>query len=125
MTTRRGPGQPGAGNLHLLMNKRSNSRLRKARAGWGIMMGMMSLNLATPEPDPHSSGAYLADDPDEAGHPVLRALSLASLLIGVTALGLYLGRELRQRYKFKRRTPYDLYSNAGDPVALSEYGMGV
>jgi hypothetical protein len=86
------------------------------------MMGMMSLNLATPEPDPRSSGAY---DPDESGHPLLRALSLASLLIGVTALGLYIGRELRQRYKFKRRTPYDLYSKAGDPVAITEYGMGI
>ncbi len=62
---------------------------------------------------------------EEAGHPLLRTLGLASLVIGATAIGLFLGQELRQRYKFKRRTPYDFYSKAGDPVTMTEYGMGV
>ena len=84
---------------------------------------MMSLNLANPEPGGPSM--VLAGDQEEAGHPLWRVLSLASLLIGATALGLFMGRELRQRYKFKRRTPYDFYSKAGDPVAMTEYGMGV
>src|SRR5271166_5736352 len=35
----------------------------------------------------------------------LRALGWASVAVGVAALGLYVGRELLQRYKFKRRTP--------------------
>lgn len=35
----------------------------------------------------------------------LRALGWASVAVGIAALGLYVGRELRQRYKFKRRTP--------------------
>ena len=87
---------------------------------------MTSLNLSTPEPDrQNAGGVYLPGDPEEAGHPLLRALSLVSLVIGATALGLFIGRELRLRYKFKRRTPYDFYAKAGDPVAITEYGMGV
>ena len=39
-------------------------------------------------------------------------------------LGLYVGRELRSRYKFKRRTPYDFYSNAGNQQS-TEFGVGI
>ncbi len=86
---------------------------------------MTLLNLTPHQPNSPSAPAYLAEETPETSHPLLRMLSLASLVIGATALGLYLGRELRQRYKFKRRTPYDFYSKAGDPVAMTEYGMGV
>jgi hypothetical protein len=41
----------------------------------------------------------------------------------VAALGIYLGSELRSRYKFKRRTPYDFYSNSEQQA--SEFGMGI
>jgi hypothetical protein len=34
------------------------------------------------------------------------------------------GNELRSRYRFKKRTPYDFYSNAGEYQA-SEFGVGV
>ena len=44
--------------------------------------------------------------------------------IAVAALGLYLGNELRLRYRFNHRTPYDFYANAGEQPA-SEFGMGV
>jgi len=44
--------------------------------------------------------------------------------IAVIAAGLYAGRELRSRYKFKRRTPYDYYAHAGDPSDL-EFGVGI
>jgi hypothetical protein len=55
-----------------------------------------------------------------------KTIGLASLAVGVAALGLYLGRELRSRYKFNRRTPYDRYSHAGDGSAtVGEFGMGV
>ena len=57
--------------------------------------------------------------------------SKAMLLIGwfsigmaVAALSIFLGAELRSRYKFKRRTPYDFYSNAGKQQA-SEFGVGI
>ena len=55
----------------------------------------------------------------------LRAIGWASVAVGVAALGLYVGRELRQRYKFKRRTPSDFYSHAGDDNGSSEYVVGI
>ena len=54
----------------------------------------------------------------------LRVIGWFSVGMAVAALGIYLGSELRSRYKFKRRTPYDFYSNAGENQA-SEFGMGV
>jgi hypothetical protein len=55
-----------------------------------------------------------------------KTIGLASIALGAAALGIYLGRELRCRYKFKRRTPYDRYSHSGDDgAAVGEFGMGV
>jgi hypothetical protein len=54
----------------------------------------------------------------------LRVIGWFSVGMAVAALGIYLGSELRSRYKFKRRTPYDFYSNAGERQA-SEFGMGI
>jgi hypothetical protein len=56
----------------------------------------------------------------------LKTIGLASVAVGAAALGLYLGRELRSRYKFKRRTPYDRYSHSGENGGVvGEFGMGV
>ncbi|QNI31023.1 hypothetical protein H7849_18200 [Alloacidobacterium dinghuense] len=55
----------------------------------------------------------------------LKAIGWSSVAVGVVALGLYVGRELRQRYKFNRRTPYDVYSHAGDQMQSDAYGMGI
>jgi hypothetical protein len=55
----------------------------------------------------------------------LRVLGWTSIAVGITALGLYVGRELRQRYKFNRRTPADFYSHAGDEAPSAEYGVGI
>jgi hypothetical protein len=54
----------------------------------------------------------------------LRVIGWFSIGMAVAALGIYLGSELRSRYKFKRRTPYDFYANAGERQA-SEFGMGI
>jgi hypothetical protein len=54
----------------------------------------------------------------------LRVIGWFSVGMAVAALGIYVGSELRSRYKFKRRTPYDFYSNAGKQQA-SEFGMGI
>ncbi len=54
-----------------------------------------------------------------------KVIGLASVAVGAAALGLYLGREFRSRYKFKRRTPYDRFSHAADEVAVGEFGMGI
>ena len=63
---------------------------------------------------------------DTAGSfPVLRVVGLATVVLGVLSLGLYAGRELRVRYKFKRRTPSDFFSRAGELNSGTEYGMGV
>jgi hypothetical protein len=54
----------------------------------------------------------------------LRAVGWTSVALGITALGLYIGHELRVRYKFNRRTPADFYSHAGEEMS-AEYGMGI
>ncbi|HEX3987419.1 MAG TPA: hypothetical protein VHX13_12515 [Acidobacteriaceae bacterium] len=54
----------------------------------------------------------------------LRAVGWTSVAVGVTALGLFIGRELRQRYKFRRRTPSDFFSHAGEELG-ADYGVGV
>jgi hypothetical protein len=57
-------------------------------------------------------------------HPALRALGWVSLGLGVAAVSLYVGRELRKWYRFNHRTPYDFYSHAAAP-SNSEFGMGI
>jgi hypothetical protein len=55
---------------------------------------------------------------------VLRVITWFSAGLAVAALGIYLGAEFRSRARFRRRTPYDFYSNAGEQQA-SEFGMGI
>ena len=55
---------------------------------------------------------------------VLRNVGLVSAGVTALALGVVVGRELRQRYKFNRRTPYDLYSHAGERSRELEFGVG-
>ncbi len=62
--------------------------------------------------------------PDKAGSTALRVITWFSVGMAVAALGIFVGAELRNRYRFKRRTPYDFYSNAGEQQA-SEFGVGV
>ncbi len=56
---------------------------------------------------------------------VLRNIGWVSAGVGVLAVGLVVGRELRQRYKFTRRTPYDFYAHSGDRTPDVEFGMGI
>ncbi len=44
--------------------------------------------------------------------------------MAVATLGLYLGYEIRSRYKFRHRTPYDFYSGA-EPSAANDFGVGI
>jgi acetyl-CoA acetyltransferase len=48
-----------------------------------------------------------------------------SVAVGIAAVGLYVGRELRARYKFNHRTQYDFFSHAGDSVPAADYGTGI
>jgi len=61
---------------------------------------------------------------DKVGATALRVITWFSVGMAVAALGIYLGTELRNRYRFNRRTPYDFYSNAGEQQA-SEFGVGI
>jgi hypothetical protein len=54
----------------------------------------------------------------------LQIIGWFSIGMAVAAVGIYLGAELRSRSKFKKRTPYDFYSNAGEQHA-SEFGVGI
>jgi hypothetical protein len=70
---------------------------------------------------------------EEAVNPIsrtkalLRNIGLVSAGVTVVAIGVMVGRELRNRYKFNRRTPYDLYAHSGDEqqqVEDLEFGLG-
>ena len=59
---------------------------------------------------------------------LLRNVGLVSAgIAGITvlAIGVVVGRELRERYKFHRRTPYDVYSHSGDQMQDLEFGVGI
>ena len=54
----------------------------------------------------------------------LRVITWFSVGMAVAALSIFVGAELRSLSKFKRRTPYDFYTNAGEQQA-SEFGVGI
>ena len=56
---------------------------------------------------------------------LLKTVGWVSAGLGAVALGLVVGNELRQRYKFNRRTPYDNYSHSGDRQYDIDSGIGV
>jgi hypothetical protein len=64
------------------------------------------------------------DTNESASSTALRAIGWVSVGVGLAAVSLFVGRELRKRYKFAHRTPYDFYANAGNQTA-SEFGMGI
>jgi uncharacterized membrane protein len=56
----------------------------------------------------------------------LKVIGWLSVGVLVAAVGVYVGRELRNRYKFNRRTPYDFYDHAiGQERQAGEFGLGV
>ena len=61
---------------------------------------------------------------DEKESTLIKTVGWVSAGLGAVALGLFIGRELRLRYKFNRRTPYDFYSHSGDEQDI-DFGLGV
>jgi hypothetical protein len=55
---------------------------------------------------------------------IFKTIGWISAGLGAVALGLFVGRELRQRYKFNRRTPYDFYAHSGDEQDV-DFGLGI
>jgi hypothetical protein len=70
-------------------------------------------------------GALQEDEASGSGGTFMRNVGLVSAGITVLAIGVVVGRELRERYKFHRRTPYDIYSHAGDQAQEMEFGVGI
>jgi hypothetical protein len=64
----------------------------------------------------------LLDEQEES--KTLRVIGWFSVGMAVAAISLYFGRELRLRYKFNHRTPYDFYSKAGNQQS-TEFGVGI
>ncbi len=73
---------------------------------------------------PAAVEAALPENENPAERIGLMAVWIAGGM-GVVALGLIAGRELRGRYKIKRRTPYDYYAHAGDRNPSPEFGVGI
>jgi hypothetical protein len=61
---------------------------------------------------------------EKAGSTAMRVITWFSVGVAVATVGIFIGAELRSRSKFKKRTPYDFYANAGEQQA-SEFGVGV
>ncbi len=55
---------------------------------------------------------------------LIKTVGWISAGLGAVALGLFIGRELRQRYQFNRQTPYDLYAHSGDEQDV-DFGIGI
>jgi hypothetical protein len=65
------------------------------------------------------------DSVTDDGSSFLRNVGWISAGITAVALGVVIGREIRQRYKFNRRTPYDFYAHSGDQAQDVEFGVGI
>jgi len=72
---------------------------------------------------PDDAAIATPSDPEQSG--LLKTVGWISAALGAVALGLIVGREIRQRYKFNRRTPYDLYAHSGDELPDVECGVGI
>jgi hypothetical protein len=56
---------------------------------------------------------------------LLKTVGWVSAALGAVAIGVIVGREIRQRYKFNRRTPYDLYAHSGDKLPDADWSVGI
>lgn len=65
------------------------------------------------------------DSVTDDGSSFLRNVGWVSAGVAALAVGVVVGRELRQRYKFNRRTPYDFYAHSGDQAQDIEFGVGI
>ncbi len=76
--------------------------------------------------NPEDLHASPAEDLSQAEHEstLFKTIGWISAGLGAVALGLFVGRELRLRYKFNHRTPYDFYAHAGDEQDV-DFGLGI
>ncbi len=62
---------------------------------------------------------------EEVESNLLKTVGWISAALGAVAVGLIVGREMRARYKFNRRTPYDMYAHSGDELPEPDCGVGI
>ena len=76
--------------------------------------------------NPESLPATLVEDSsrEERDSTLYKTIGWISAGLGAVALGLFVGRELRLRYKFNHRTPYDFYAHSGDEKDV-DFGLGI
>jgi hypothetical protein len=79
-------------------------------------------NISATAPLPFPPSKKGDDDHEET--TLIKTVGWISAGLGAVALGLFIGRELRQRYQFNRRTPYDLYAHSGDEKDV-DFGIGI
>ncbi len=72
----------------------------------------------------HDTNVLPFPEDEEEDSTLIKTVGWISAGLGAVALGLFIGRELRQRYKFNRRTPYDVYAHAGDEQDV-DFGLGI
>lgn len=61
---------------------------------------------------------------DNSVSKLFQVIGWFSAGVVVAAFSIYLGAELRSRYLFKKRTPYDFYSNVSEQPT-GEFGVGI
>ena len=90
---------------------------------WGIMVVQEAAHIMYNESESLAPAEEVQVE-EKRESKALKVIGWFSIGMAVAALGIYLGAELRNRYKFKKRTPYDFYANAGEQQA-SEFGVGI
>ncbi len=75
------------------------------------------------DPLPLAGGAESTEGAKKSSSP-MQLIGWFSVGLAVAVVSVYVGIELRSRYLFKKRTPYDFYSNVSEQPA-SEFGVGI
>jgi hypothetical protein len=83
----------------------------------------VSGTLPFPRRDVYRDDRREEEEPEEET-TLIKTVGWISAGLGAVALGLFIGRELRQRYQFNRRTPYDFYAHSGDEQDV-DFGLGI
>ncbi len=63
--------------------------------------------------------------PSRKPSALIKTVGWLSAGLGAVALGFVVGNEIRQRYKFNRRTPYDNYGHTGDELQDIDGTLGI
>ena len=124
------------GTLRAMTQKHHCQSLRRLRYHASTMLSRLHSRLhgrkleQLPEVLAATAAAVIADststvEEQDEETTVLRTIGWVTAGLGAVALGLFVGRELRQRYKFNRRTPYDFYAHSGDEMTDVEFGVGI